>query len=247
MEWINMKQVFQEMMTHFGFSQLIPLVQELLFAWRYHDSVATLFYKPTHVFKNFNFTDLLDVSKPCVCNSARRQRRFLDPRTMLETTSGTAPEVHVRTVSCDLLQHRDLRKAVTMGLNHIPLKPTAIGVCISTILDAFSQVASLLRLEAMDFPLIEAKEWVRTTCLTRLKKASNDNKFGFRSSQPDLFSNTTVLKEVEWITENLYCAGLDKAANNICFICIKYVRLLAVERLMSSDFSPCREKNGWLS
>jgi len=165
MEWINMKLLFQEMLTRFGFSHLIPLVQEMLFAWRYHDSVSTMFYKPTYVFKNFAFDEVLDHSKPCLCKSAKRLRRFLDPLTLQENTSATPPEIHVRTVSCDLLQNADLRKAVSMGLNHIPLKPTAIGVCIATILDAFSQVASILSLDSSDFPVNEAREWVRVTCL----------------------------------------------------------------------------------
>jgi len=179
MEWVNMKQLFQEMLTHFGFLHLVPLVQKMLFAWKYHDSIATLLYKPTFVFKNFAFADLLDSSIPCLCKTTKRLRRFLDPMTTQEATNLTAPDVHVRTVSCDLLQHTELRKAVTMGLNHVPLKPTAIGICISTILDAFEQVASILSLDSNDFPLTEAKEWVRVTSLARLKKAQNMNKFGF--------------------------------------------------------------------
>jgi len=197
MEWINLKLLFQEMLTVFGFLHLIPIVQEMLFAWRYHDSISSLFYKPTIVFKNFAFDDVLDSSKKCLCKSAKRLRKFLDPLTMQESTSTTAPDIHVRTVNCDLLQNADLRKAVAMGLNHIPLKPTSIGVCIATILDAFSQVTNILGLASCEFPLIEAKEWVRVTCLAQLKKAKNKNKYGFRSSQPDLFSNSAVLKEVD--------------------------------------------------
>jgi len=45
-----MKQLFQEMVTHFDFPHLIPVVQNLLVAWRYHDCVATLLYKPSMVF-----------------------------------------------------------------------------------------------------------------------------------------------------------------------------------------------------
>lgn len=241
-----MKLLFQDMVIRFGFSQFVPMIQELLFAWRYLDSISSLFYKPTSVFKNFEFADVLNDANMCVCNSAKRLRKFLDPLMLQEATSYSSPLTHVRTVNCDILQHADLRRAVAMGLNHIPLKPTNIAVCIATILDAFDQTASILGLENHDFPVNEAKEWVRVTCLGRLKNAKNINKFGFRSSQPDLFSIPAVLREVEWITDNLYCAGLDKASNNICFICVKHIRLLALQRLMSSDFSPCQENCGWL-
>lgn len=98
----------------------------------------------------------------------------------------------------------------------------------------------------MDFPIAEALEWIRVTSLERLKAARSSNKFGFRSSELDIFSLKAVQKEVEWVTDNLYCVGLDKASNNICFICIKHIRLLALERLTSRDFSPCRENGCWL-
>lgn len=207
--------------------------------------MTTEFYKPAFVFKNFSFVHLFDETNSCVCTSAKRLRRFLDPKTLQESSDFAPASIHVRSVDVDLIQHKTLRQAVSMGLNHIPLKPTELRVCISTILDAFSQVLSVLRLESADFPIEQANEWIRVKSLERLKAAKNSNKFGFCSSEPDLFSLKAVKSEVEWITEHLYCAGLDKASNNICFICVKHIRLLALDRLMSPDFSPCKDELVW--
>jgi hypothetical protein len=44
----------------------------------------------------------------------------------------------------------------------------------------------------------------------------------------------------------LYCSGLDKAANNACFICIKHIRLQALECLTGVDFAPCKENGLWM-
>ena len=43
----------------------------------------------------------------------------------------------------------------------------------------------------------------------------------------------------------MYCSGLDKADNNACFICIKHIRLQALERLMSPDFEACKSNETW--
>jgi hypothetical protein len=39
---------------------------------------------------------------------------------------------------------------------------------------------------------------------------------------------------------------MDKASNNACFICIKHICLMALERLMCSDFLPCKSGQIWL-
>ena len=60
-----------------------------------------------------------------------------------------------------------------------------------------------------------------------------------------LFDIPVVNNEVDWLLTHLYCSGLDKATNNACFICIKHIRLMALERLMGTDFSPCKNGNLW--
>ena len=54
-----------------------------------------------------------------------------------------------------------------------------------------------------------------------------------------------VINEINWILSHLYCSGLDKAANNACFVCIQHIRLQALERLMGQDFLPCMTNSVW--
>jgi hypothetical protein len=58
----------------------------------------------------------------------------------------------------------------------------------------------------------------------------------FRFSGSYLFDILAVKNETQWLLQHLYCSGLDKAANNACFICIKHIRLMALERLIGADF-----------
>jgi hypothetical protein len=75
--------------------------------------------------------------------------------------------------------------------------------------------------------------------LATLKDALHRNKSGFRFSGKFLFDIPSIKNETTWILQHLYCSGLDKAANNACFICIKHIRLQALERLSGVDFAPC--------
>ena len=110
---------------------------------------------------------------------------------------------------------------------------------------AFEQLVNMLNLPNLDFPMEEARKYLHTKCLLILKTSSQTNKFGFRFSGRYLFDIPDVAYETEWLMKHLYCSGLDKAANNACFICIKHIRLMALERLMCLDFTPCKIDEFW--
>lgn len=189
----------------------------MVFAWRYYKNISSVLYKPALVFKKFSFLHLLDANEKCLCNTAKRLQKYLDPATAAEQSSVAAPTVHVRTLDVSIIQHPDLRKAVSQGLNHIPVKPTSIRLCIDTALDAFDQLCQILPLHRYHFPHAEAREWIKQKCKDKLLVASKQNQYGFRSSGRDLMTNPVVQNEIRWLTENLLCASLDKAANNCCF------------------------------
>lgn len=230
----------------FNFIFLIPVLHDIVFTWRYFDSISTVLYKPASIFKQFSFIHLLDVNATCLCNSAKRLKKFLDPLTISETSCCAPSILHVRTMDTNIIQHTELRKAVSKGMNHIPLRPTCLGSCIALLLEAFDQLVVILQLAELDFPIVEAKEWIQTHALERLKTANRKNLYGFRRSGSLLLSLPAVKNELKWLTENFLCAGLDKAANNCSFICARHMRLMAYERLNSLDFEPCKENDVWM-
>ena len=221
-------------------------MNDVTFAWSYTDNLATVFYKPAWVFKSFSFTDLLDEKKSCVCSSAVRLKRFIDPLTLNESSSFSKPGLHVRSMDMNIIQHPGLRCALAQGLNHIPLRPSKIAEAMAVIMDAFTQLCEILGLTKQSFPMTEARLYLHSTCLDILKVASKTNKFGFRCTGEFILDNPVVQNEINWLLSHLFCAGLDKAANNACFLCIRHIRLQALERLMGNDFLPCKGKITWL-
>ena len=183
----------------------------------------------------------------CLCFIKELCAKFLDPRTLDERSSFAPPVVHVRTVDVKIIHHKKLKDAVAMGLNHIPMKPTtSFAPSIAAILDGFKQIVQILGLYNQNFPVDTALVWLCDTYLDQLKQSSRINRFGFRSSDSDLMRDHIANDEIEWLGQHLFCAGLDKAANNVSFICIKHMRLMALERLSRPEFQPCREDSIWL-
>lgn len=245
LEWLHFRLIFEEMLNVFGFSHLIPDCQNLLFAWKYLDNLASQFYRPSLVFKQFSHANLRDLHQSCLCKRVKRFAKYLDSATAEESTSYGEKDIHVRTMDTSIIQHIELRKALSKGLNHIPLRPTEISVSLATAFDAFAQFISVMGLCELGFPVEDAESWFRQKCLSQLKAASKSNKFGFRYSGRNLLDIAAVRNEIEFLTSHLYCAGLDKASNNPCFICIRHIWQLALKRLSSLDFSPCKENNIW--
>ena len=143
LEWLNMKRFFSEIFMLFSIPQVIPALLNIMFAWSYHPNMSTYCYRPGMVFKDFEIQDGLNIEDMCICHTSKRFNKFLDIDTMGED-NGMKERVHVRTMDISIVQHKGLRQALTMGLNHIPLRPTAIHEAIQVIHDTFVQVCQIL-------------------------------------------------------------------------------------------------------
>jgi hypothetical protein len=245
LEWINVRKLFQDLLIFFQFSHLCSFVENITFAWSYDHNLTSVLYKPAAVFKQFSFFHLLHENETCACTSTARLRSFCDPLTITETSRFCKASIHVRTMNINIIQHKKLRSAICQGLNHIPLQPTIIAKAIASIMQAFDQLVQLLHLDQLQFPIEAARSQLHTTCLSILKASSQANKYGFRFSGSFLFDIAAVKNETEWLLKHLFCSGLDKATNNAFFICIRHIRLQALERLSGDDFSPCKTGSLW--
>jgi hypothetical protein len=244
LEWLNLRQCFTKVFSHFNLSEHISL-EKIAFSWTYDKNLASRIYKPSNVFRHFSFIDLLDESSICVCLSVKRFRPFLDPLTESESSDFCPPSVHVRTTDLDIVQHPLLRAAIAKVLNHIPIKPTDFHNAITVVIDTFMQLFMILNLSSFGLDLQMACSCLRDLCLSKLRQAAKLNKFGFKFFGPYLFEIPTVNNELDWLLKHLYVAGLDKASNNACLMCICHIRLQAFQRLMGLDFTPCKTKDMW--
>jgi hypothetical protein len=199
LEWINIHQLFHKVLCLFHFSHLCHILDDITFAWSYNESLAAELYKPAAVFKKNSFANLLDDSQHCACTHAQRLIGFCDPQTLNEVSNSSQSGLHVRTTDLRIIQHRQLRHALSQGLNHIPLRPTDIAQTVRIVMSAFDQLVNILGLDHTVLHLLEARRYVHVTCLDTLKAAAKVNKYGFRFSGPYLFDIQAVRNEVQWL------------------------------------------------
>ena len=179
----------------------------------------------------------MDDSNKCICNSSKIMIQFLDPDTMDNTSDD--PMMHVRTMDTKIIHNHGLKDAITLGLNHIPLRNTNIREAIKVIVDIFGQVCHLLKTnELIDMEV--ASKMVHASSRDKMTSAMKDNLFGFMDSKSYLFSEKAVENELSWLLKHFFISGIDKATSNVCFICISHIRNQTLLRLNSLDFEPCR-------
>ena len=244
MEWVNMKQLFAEVFTQFSMPHLVPLLLNIMFAWSFLPNVTKFCYRPASVFKDFNVKTHINDSFQCICNSSKRLMQFLDPDTM-DNSNGNS-KMHVRTMDTSIIHNKGLRDAITLGLNHIPLRNTNVRETIQVIMDTFGQVCQLLKVdELINVDMIS--KVVYTKARDKVISAMRENLYGFRYSKPYLFSERSVESELSWLLKHLFISGIDKATNNASFICVSHIRNQALLRLNSPDFEPCKSDATWES
>lgn len=71
-------------------------------------------------------------------------------------------------------------------------------------------------------------------CLDTLKQASRSNKYNLRFSVQCvcLIRSQRSKMKIQWLSQHLFCLGLDKVLNNACLLCMHstYIQLQALER-----------------
>ena len=140
-----MKRIFSEVFIHFFIPHFIPLLLNIMFAWNFSPNVSKFCYKPALVFKEFSVESLMSGSYNCICAKFKRLAQFVDPGTMDDNYHD--PRAHLRTMNTRIIHHHGLREAITLGLNHVPLKNTNIQEAIQVVVNTFVHVCQLLKVE----------------------------------------------------------------------------------------------------
>lgn len=244
MEWISIRHICEDALRRQGNEDLIPHLENITFGWKYHEQFRSLVYKPASVFRDFSFDDRTFLS-PCPCNLHKRFAKYLDPSTAGNSPDPLIPSLtdsHIRTMDIEIIRDKTLKNNFRSGLNHIPLRQTLLQEVVETVLDAWTQLCLILKIDPSDQIL-----WIRNTTWMILKEKASKNEGGYKYSQPSWKKIHSATDELQWIQQFLFIAGLDKAASNASFICINHIRAQALIRLQGKDFAPCLQDNSWIS
>lgn len=171
--------------------------------------------------KVFSVELLINWSYDCHCTSSKRLAQFID-HDIIDDNSND-PRAHVCTMDTKIIHHHGLREAITLGLNHIPLRTTNIQEAIQVVIKIFIHICQVFGVEGC-INVDTASKLVRTMTREKLILAMKENLYGFRYSKPHIFSDKIVNNERAWLEKHMFIHGLDKAISNVCFVCIFYIR-----------------------
>lgn len=144
--------------------------------------------------------------------------------------------VYVSAMNTHIIHHCEIRVAIALRFNHLPLRNTNIQETIQVVVDTFVQVCHVLGLWGC-LDISSATGIVHTRYKEILMSAAKDNMYGFMYSKSYLFSDKFVKNELAWILKHVFIFSLNKTTNNACFICISHIRYQALARLNGPN--PC--------
>ena len=103
LEWINIHQLFHTALCFFCFLHVAHILDNIIFAWSYNESLLAALYKPAMVFKKISFANLLDESQHCACKHAQRLIGFCNPQTLNEVSSFSQAGLHVQIIDLRII------------------------------------------------------------------------------------------------------------------------------------------------
>lgn len=110
-----MKKIFFDVFSQFSIPHFIPLLLNIMFAWKFLQNVSKFCYKHVEVFRDFSVELLINRSYDCQCTSSKRLAQFIDFDTIDDNSSDL--RAHVRTMDTKIIHRHGLREAITLCLN----------------------------------------------------------------------------------------------------------------------------------
>lgn len=234
-EWLPLRKIFRECLSTLHPDGDTPDIDSICFGWRYLPPVASVCYYPFQVFCQFSIDQLIFDSTTCICHN-KRFIPFHDALTIQEPQLSTdIARPHVRTSNLEFIHNPFLRRTLAAGLNHSIPQPTTFSKALDKIQIAWLELREWLLLDSSK--TTAGAQILSNLCYQHYSTGAQQNFGHVRQHQSGVFS-TAATSELSFLTEHFYFAGLDKASNNVCIICIHHIRLQALHRLQGPDFIP---------
>ncbi|EFJ12422.1 hypothetical protein SELMODRAFT_425444 [Selaginella moellendorffii] len=220
-ELIKPKTLYKDILIQMNLP-MVSFDDNMVFGWTYQNEIRSLLYKPVEVFCEFDTDNIPD----CGCEAITAFTPYLSPL-------GEQTEKHVKTLDRLIVQWRDLKCELDKGLNHISLCPVHKERILTELnhgwLDLIQKSPDLTCIWDQDkFPLVKRL----------IKNAVSSALSGDINAPADTWDHEATTARIQWLQKHLYIAGTDKAANTPSFLCIRLVRLEAMNRVRSSNFEP---------
>ncbi|GBG92412.1 hypothetical protein CBR_g55347 [Chara braunii] len=238
MEAFSIRRLIKDAFRRFAGEEAAQWLDGIVFGWTYDKSVAAHVCRPKQLFKDFDIEQWTKQYDPTQCRCRTNRYLSLHSQHTLELFPGSE-QTHVLTMDTSIINNGWLQAMLKAGLNHVPLRAYDIG-------EALYEVDLLLdKLVIVSYD-IASKSESRRRKLKQLvlqkaeaKMVGHCSKNRHISAEP--IDRTSTRREIDFLTDHFLICPTDKSASTPPFVCVEFIRVLALRKLQGSDFVPLNE------
>ncbi|GBG82476.1 hypothetical protein CBR_g34852 [Chara braunii] len=235
MEAVSLRHLVLEGLKQVAGARSECWLDDVVIGWRYDEPLGARICKPGKVFRKFKLEEWEMGFDPQYCRcGAGRHVDFLSPAALrLIPAEG---KMHVITTDTGITNNGQLQLMMNSGLNHIPMRALDEDVAVTEVEEA---LGCILTTKICDEELsMEQEKLVKDFVMTRAKASIREYHAQHRHIKEEPINNVPVRSEIEWLTQRYLVCPTDKAPHTPTFVCINFIRRLALERLSGPDFIP---------
>ncbi|GBG65855.1 hypothetical protein CBR_g53827 [Chara braunii] len=129
-----------------------------------------------------------------------------------------------------------LQLMLNAGLNHIPMRALDEDYAVGELDEALDILLTTRRCHA-ELSMEEERQ-VKNVAMEEIRRRIKNYHLRHMHIAEEPINNVAVRKEIEWLTGRYLVCPTDKAPPTPTFVCINFIRRLALERLSGPDFVP---------
>ncbi|GBG89059.1 hypothetical protein CBR_g48771 [Chara braunii] len=210
-------------------------LDDVVIGWTYNDPLSAYLCKPKRTFRDFNldqWTKDYDAAR-CPCRAQRYSSLLSHIPAQLIPDS---PYQHVVMMNPNITDNSKLRAMLKLGLNHVPLK----ALDIDEALYEFEQLLIKVAVNVQEVMQLSERRRKMVSRLALANAKTKMRKYWIRHKHiaAEPIDQTVIKKEVEFLSRRFLILATDKAANTPSFVCVNFIRQLALTRLSIPDFVP---------
>ncbi|GBG90414.1 hypothetical protein CBR_g50661 [Chara braunii] len=208
-------------------------LDEVTIGWKYDEPLGAKLCKPCKVFGKFKMAEWEAKYDPEYCRcGAGRHVDFLCPASMRMLPAGRS--MHIITNDTGITNNGQLQLMLNAGLNHIPMRALDEDFAMAEIEEALD---CILATSTYDVELsMEEEKQVKKFVMSKAKSSIPQYHSQHRHITEEPINNIPVRAEIDWLTERYLVCPTDKAPHTPTFVCVNFIRSLALERLSGPDF-----------
>ncbi|GBG61735.1 hypothetical protein CBR_g23250 [Chara braunii] len=205
-------------------------LEDVVIGWRYDEALGAKVCKPARVFRKFRMNEWEAGYVPefCQCGTGRHAESLNTATIKMLPEEGT---LHVITNDTGVTNNGQLQLMLNAGLNHIPLRALDEEFTLDEVEVALDKILTTQR---CDEELSLKKTIVRENAKKCIR--SFQTKHMHITGEP--INSVAVRSKIEWLTSRYLVCPTDKAPHTPTFVCINFIRRLALQRLLGPDFTP---------